>query len=81
MTIEGPKWFTVNVRRIQDPVTSEPVIIYSARDITKVMESAKIEADKQNLERSEFCKWVQKTRTTFRWKENDLAIDIFTHPV
>jgi hypothetical protein len=55
MTLEGPRWFTVNVRRIQDPVTSEPVIIYLGRDITQVMESAKMEADKLNLARSEFC--------------------------
>jgi hypothetical protein len=55
-TMEGPKWYTVNVRSIKDPVTSIPVIIYSGRDITKVMESAKQEADKQNMKRSEFCK-------------------------
>jgi hypothetical protein len=58
VTLEGPKWYTVNVRSIKDPVTSEPVIIYSGRDITNVMESAKEEADKQNMKRSEFCKWT-----------------------
>ena len=57
ITLEGLKWFTVNVRRIQDPVTSEPVIIYSGRDITKVMESARLEAEKQNMRRNEFCKY------------------------
>jgi hypothetical protein len=56
MTLKGPKWFTLNVRRIQDPVTSEQVIIYSAKDITKAMESAKVEADRLNIQRSEFCK-------------------------
>jgi hypothetical protein len=57
VTTEGPKWFTVNVRSIRDPVTSEPVIIYSGRDITKVMEAAKEEAEKQNMKRDEFCKY------------------------
>ena len=56
VTTEGPKWFTVNVRSIKDPITSEPVIIYSGRDITKVMEAAKEEAEKQNMIRDEFCK-------------------------
>jgi hypothetical protein len=45
--------------RIRDPVTSELVIIYSGRDITKVMESAKLEADKQNMKRNEFCKYFE----------------------
>jgi hypothetical protein len=57
VTKEGSKWFTVNVRSIKDPVTSEPVIIYSGRDITKVMEAAKEEAEKQNMKRNEFCKY------------------------
>jgi hypothetical protein len=56
VTTEGPKWYTVNIQSITDPVTSEPVIIYSGRDTTKVMESAKEEADKQNMKRSKFCK-------------------------
>jgi hypothetical protein len=58
LTTEGPKWFTVNVRSIKDPVTSEPAIIYSGRDITKVMEAAKEEAEKLNMKRDEFCKWT-----------------------
>jgi hypothetical protein len=58
VTTEGPKWFTVNVWSIKDPVTSEPEISYSARDITNVMEAAKEEADKQNMKRDEFCKWT-----------------------
>jgi hypothetical protein len=57
-TTDGPKWFTVNVRSIQDPVTSEPVIIYSGRDITKVMVAAKEEAEKQTMKRNEFCKYT-----------------------
>jgi hypothetical protein len=56
LTTEGPKWFTVNVRSIKDPVTSELAIIYSGRDITKVMEAAKEEAKKLNKKRDEFCK-------------------------
>jgi hypothetical protein len=55
-TVDGPKWFTLNVRQIQDPVTSEPVIIYSARDITSIMKSAKEETDRQNMKKNEFCK-------------------------
>jgi hypothetical protein len=55
-TVNGPKWFTLNLRQIQDPVTSEPVIIYSARDITSVMKSAKEETDRQNMKKNEFCK-------------------------
>ena len=65
LTIQGPKWFTVNVRRIQDPVTSEPVIIYSARDITKVMESARLQAEKQNMKRNEFCKFDKSNSVCF----------------
>jgi hypothetical protein len=57
-TTEGPKWFTVNVQSIQDPVTSEPIIIYSGRDITKVMVAAKEEAEKQTMKRNEFCKYT-----------------------
>jgi hypothetical protein len=58
VTTEGPKWFTVKVWSIKDPVTSEPAIIYSSRHITKVMEAAKEEADKQNMKRDEFCSWT-----------------------
>jgi hypothetical protein len=50
----------VVVEKVTDgkSVTSEPpVIIYSDGDITKCMEAAKEEADKQNLKRNEFCKY------------------------
>ena len=56
VTMEEPKWYTVNAQSIKDPVTSELVIIYCGMDITKVMQSAKEEADKQNMKWSEFCK-------------------------
>jgi hypothetical protein len=57
VTTEGTKWFTVNIRSIKDPITSEPVIMYYGRDITKGMEAAKEEAEKQNMKRNEFCKY------------------------
>ena len=53
-TNEGTKWFSVKVRRARDPVTSENVIIYSARDVSEIMQRAKEEAERINMERSEF---------------------------
>jgi signal transduction histidine kinase/CheY-like chemotaxis protein len=53
-TVDGPKWFSINVRRVKDPVTKSNVIIYSARDISGIMQAAKEEADRINREKSEF---------------------------
>ena len=53
-TQRGQAWFSIDVRRVQDPVTSELVVIYSARDITKIMQSAKEEAEKQNRSKNQF---------------------------
>ena len=47
-----PCWFAIKVRRSRDPVTQQPVILYSARDITEVIQ-AKNEADQANMEKSE----------------------------
>ena len=46
-------WFALKAQQRKDPVTSEKVILYSARDIT-AFRNAKIEADQMNLEKSEF---------------------------
>jgi signal transduction histidine kinase len=40
-TNTGPKWFNVSLRKSRDPVTSETVIIYSARDITEICQARK----------------------------------------
>jgi signal transduction histidine kinase/CheY-like chemotaxis protein len=53
-TIDGPKWFSIKVRRHKDPVTSNNVIIYSATDTSDIMQAAKEEADRSNMEKSEF---------------------------
>jgi signal transduction histidine kinase len=53
-TVDGSKWFSIKVRRTKDPVTSANVIIYSARDVSDIMRRAKEEADRINMERSEF---------------------------
>ena len=52
-TKSGPRWTAIKVRRARDPVTESPVILYSARDITDVIE-AKKEADEANMQKSEF---------------------------
>jgi signal transduction histidine kinase len=51
-TTRGVCWSALKVRRSQDPVTQTPVILYSARDITEVVQ-AKNEADAANMEKSE----------------------------
>ncbi|KAL7579515.1 hypothetical protein ACA910_007891 [Epithemia clementina (nom. ined.)] len=48
----GIRWFAIKVRRSRDPVSEAPVILYSARDITEVVE-AKNEADQANMDKSE----------------------------
>lgn len=59
----GVRWFAVQMRRSKDPVTGEPVVLYSARDITAQVEAnnsaiasalAKKEADEANMAKSEF---------------------------
>jgi signal transduction histidine kinase/CheY-like chemotaxis protein len=49
----GLRWKAIKVRRTKDPVTMNPVILCSARDITDVIE-AKKEADAANMQKSEF---------------------------
>ena len=51
-TNAGPKWFNVSLRKSRDPVTSESVIIYSARDITEICQARK-DTTQANL-KSEF---------------------------
>ena len=52
-TTRGSLWFAVKARRSRDPVSGEPVILYSARDITELVQ-AKKEAEKANIAKSEF---------------------------
>jgi len=52
-TNSGRKWFAIEVRRSKDPIIAEDVILYSARDISEVIQ-AKKEAEKLNIEKSEF---------------------------
>eukprot|EP00977_Amphora_coffeiformis_P001170 scaffold244_cov172-Amphora_coffeaeformis.AAC.23 len=47
------RWFSIKAGHSKDPITARSVIIYSARDITDVV-LAKQEADRINLEKSEF---------------------------
>jgi signal transduction histidine kinase len=62
-TKTGVRWFAVQMRRAKDPLTGEPVVLYSARDITAQVEAnnnamasalAKKEADEANMAKSEF---------------------------
>ena len=59
----GVHWFAVQMRKSKDPLTGEPVVLYSARDITAQVEAnnnatasalAKKEADEANMAKSEF---------------------------
>lgn len=52
-TLHGPRWSSVRVRKTKDPVTTEPVLLYSARDITQVID-AKEQAEKANIAKSDF---------------------------
>ena len=38
-TMHGPKWSAIEVRQTKDPVTSNPILLYSARDITAIVEA------------------------------------------
>lgn len=40
-TTEGTRWFSIAVRRSKDPFTSDPIILYSARDITEIIQARK----------------------------------------
>ena len=53
ITKHGMRWFSISLRRSKDPVSSNPIILYSARDVTEVVE-AKKQADRANSEKSEF---------------------------
>ena len=44
-TVYGPKWSSVSVRQTKDPVTSKPILLYSARDISQVVEAKKQQAE------------------------------------
>jgi len=51
-TVHGPRWFAIDVRRSRDPITANNNILYSAQDITSVMQ-AKKEANAANSAKSE----------------------------
>jgi len=62
-TKQGLRWFALKLRRSKDPVKGTPVLLYSARDITALIETknnmvackiAKKEADPANMAKSEF---------------------------
>jgi PAS domain-containing protein len=38
-TVHGKRWAAIKVRQTKDPVTSSPILLYSARDITAVVEA------------------------------------------
>ena len=38
-TVHGPRHHAIQVRQTKDPVTSKPILLYSARDITAVVEA------------------------------------------
>jgi signal transduction histidine kinase/CheY-like chemotaxis protein len=41
LTQQGPKWFSVGLRRTRDPVSSQSVILFSARDISEIRKARK----------------------------------------
>ena len=51
-TKKGPRWSAIKLRKSKDIISQEPIILYSARDITDVIH-AKNEADRANMEKSE----------------------------
>ena len=53
LTKYGPRWSSVEVRQARDPVTGNPSILFSTRDITDLVQ-AKKEADEANARKSEF---------------------------
>jgi len=52
-TIHGPRWFAIDLRRSRDPITAKNNILYSAQDITSLVQ-AKKEADQANSAKDEF---------------------------
>lgn len=40
-TKQGAQWFSVSARRVTDPVTSEHMILFSARDIAEIVQARK----------------------------------------
>ena len=38
-TVDGTQWSAIKVRQTKDPVTSQPILLYSARDITAVVQA------------------------------------------
>ena len=52
-TRHGPRWFAIDLRRSRDPVTARNSILYSAQDITSLVE-AKKEADEAISAKDEF---------------------------
>jgi PAS domain-containing protein len=40
-TVHGPRHHAIQVRQTKDPVTSKPILLYSARDISAVVEAKK----------------------------------------
>ena len=48
-TVHGPKLSSISVRQTKDPVTSQPILLYSARDISHHVQEEKA-AKKQQLE-------------------------------
>lgn len=57
-TVHGPRWSSVRVRQAKDPVTTEPVLLFSARDITQVVD-AKLQVEKANIAKSDFFAMMQ----------------------
>jgi signal transduction histidine kinase/ActR/RegA family two-component response regulator len=59
-TVRGLRWCAIKIRHTIDPVTTNPIMLYSARDITALVEAkkeadrAKREADIANMAKSEF---------------------------
>lgn len=52
-TVLGPRWSSIRARQTKDPITAEPVILYSARDISQVVE-AKEQAQQADAAKSDF---------------------------
>jgi hypothetical protein len=68
-TKQGIRWFAIKIRRSKDPLNGLPVVLYSARDITALIQ-AKKEADQANLDKSEFVamqSWLTSFGRLFIW--------------
>jgi len=51
-TTKGARWSAIKARKARDPVSQDPVILYSARDITELIQ-AKNDANRAFMEKSE----------------------------